>query len=111
MLSAHSLTVAEVRAKSNAIHTENIATKPLARRVNLDNIARHQDMVADTLRDHGGGAFYAYFFGWRRHPVTARAKNALDSQRQNWRDCSSDVSEQKNFVRMQDAAGQFSAHG
>jgi hypothetical protein len=37
----------------------------------------------------------AYFFGRRRHPVTARAKNALDSQRQNWRDCSPDISEQK----------------
>ena len=40
-LSPHSLTVAEVRVKSNVIHTENIATKPLARAVNLDNIARH----------------------------------------------------------------------
>ena len=68
-------------------------------------------MVADALRDHGGGALSACFFGRRRHPVTARAKNALDSQRQYWRDCSSDFSEQKNFVRMHDAAGQFSAHG
>ena len=50
-LSPHSLTVAEVRVKSNVIHIENIATKPLARTVNLDNIARHQDMVADALRD------------------------------------------------------------
>ena len=81
--------------KSNAIHIENITTKTLARKINLDNIARYQNMVADALRDHGGGALSAYFFGRRRHPVTARAKNALDSQRQNWRDCSSDISEQK----------------
>ena len=96
--------------KSNAIHTENIATKPLARRVNLDNIARHQDMIADALRDHGGGALSAYFFDRRRHPVTARAKNALDSQRQNWRDYSANILKKK-FARMHDAAGQFSAHG
>ena len=50
-LSPHGLTVAEVRVKSNVIHIENIAPKPLARTVNLDNIARHQDIVADALRD------------------------------------------------------------
>ena len=50
-LSPHNLTVAEVRVKSNAIHRENIATNPLARAVNTDNIARYQDMIADALRD------------------------------------------------------------
>ena len=44
-LSTHSLTVAEVRVKSNAIHVENIAIRRLARTVNLDNIARQQDIV------------------------------------------------------------------
>ena len=46
-LGTHNLTVAEVRTKSNGIHIENIATKPLARKVNLDNITRHLDKVAD----------------------------------------------------------------
>ena len=50
-LSPRSLTVAEVRVKSNVIHIENITTKPLARMVNLDNIARHQDMVEEALQD------------------------------------------------------------
>jgi hypothetical protein len=97
--------------KSNAIHIENITTKPVARKINLDNIARYQDMVVDALRDHGSGALSAYFFGRRRHPITARVKNALDSPRRNWRVCLSNISKQKNFVRMHDAAGQFSAHG
>ena len=44
-------------------------------------------------RDHVVGALSGYFFGRRRHPVTAGAKNALESPRQNWRDCSSDISE------------------
>jgi hypothetical protein len=70
--------------KSNAIHIENIGTKTLARTLNLDNIARHQDIVADALRDHAGGALSAYFFGRRRHPITTRVKNALDSPRRNW---------------------------
>ena len=43
--------VAEVRVKSNAIHSENIATKPLARLVNLDSITRHKNMVADVAAD------------------------------------------------------------
>ena len=50
-LNPHVLTVAEVRVKSNVIHIENIATKPLARMLNQDKIARHQDMLADALRD------------------------------------------------------------
>jgi hypothetical protein len=49
-LSHQRLIVAEVRVKSNVIQKENIATKTLARTVNLDNIARHQDIVADALR-------------------------------------------------------------
>ena len=40
-LITHSPIVAEVSVKSNAIHIENIATKPLARRANLDSSARH----------------------------------------------------------------------
>ena len=41
--------VAEVRVKSNAIHTENIATEPLARTLNLDNLQRQRETVAVTL--------------------------------------------------------------
>jgi len=53
--------------KSNAIHIENITTKPVARKINLDNITRYQDMVVDALRDHGSGALSAYFF-WPATP-------------------------------------------
>jgi len=49
-LSPYAITVAETRVKSNAIHIENIVTKPLNRTLNLDNLARQQDMVADALR-------------------------------------------------------------
>ena len=37
------------------------------------------------------------FFGRKSHPISAKAKNALDSQRQNWRDCLPAISEQKNL--------------
>ena len=50
-LSPHTNTVAEVRVKSNAIHIENIAAKPMARTLNLDNLPRQREMVADTLRE------------------------------------------------------------
>ena len=50
-LTPQSPNVAEVRVKSNAIHSENIATKPLARMVNLDSITRHKNMVADLAAD------------------------------------------------------------
>lgn len=50
-LSPHGFTVAEVRVKSNVIQIDNIATKPLARKLNLDKIVRHQDMVADVAAD------------------------------------------------------------
>ncbi len=50
-LSPQTDTVAEVRVKSNAIHIENIAVKPLARMLNLDNLPRQREMAADTLRE------------------------------------------------------------
>ena len=50
-LTSHSVTVAEVRVKSNAIHIENIATKPRARTLNLDNLPRQQEMITITLRE------------------------------------------------------------
>ena len=54
----YSLTVAEVRVKSNVIQEENTAIKALARRVNRYNIAWHQDIVADALRQmHEPGLF------------------------------------------------------
>jgi len=50
-LSPHTNTVAEVRVKSNAIHIENIAIKPRARTLNLDNLPRQQEMITITLRE------------------------------------------------------------
>jgi hypothetical protein len=50
-LTPHSVTVAEVRVKSNAIHIENIDTKPRARTLNLDNLPRQQEMITITLRE------------------------------------------------------------
>ena len=47
-LSSSGPNVAKARVKSNAIHEENIATKPLARLVNLDSITRHENIVADV---------------------------------------------------------------
>ena len=40
----------------------------------------------------------AYFFERRRHTITARVKNVLDSPHKNWRDCSSDISDQSYFL-------------
>ena len=50
-LGPHTIIVAEVKVKSNGIHIENIAAKPLARTLTLDNLPRQQKMVADTLRE------------------------------------------------------------
>ena len=50
-LSSFDITVAEVRVKSNVIHIENIATKPLTRNLNFANLPRQHDMVVDALRD------------------------------------------------------------
>jgi hypothetical protein len=47
-LSSFDITVAEVRVKSNVIHIENIATKPLTRNLNFANLPRQHDM-----RDQG----------------------------------------------------------
>ena len=52
-VSSSSLTLAEVRVKSNAIHIENIATKPLACMVNLDSFNLHQIMVANVAAYDG----------------------------------------------------------
>ena len=58
-LSPHTDTVSEVRVKSNAIHIENIAAKPLARTLNLDNLSRQREMVADTLREMRNQGLFA----------------------------------------------------
>ena len=46
----NALTVAEVRHKSNVINVEQLASVGLPRKLDLQNLARQQDMIGDVLR-------------------------------------------------------------
>ena len=49
-LHSNALTVAEVRHKSNVINVEQLASVGLPRKLDLQNLARQQDMIGDVLR-------------------------------------------------------------